>query len=689
MGIVVVTPLDLRDQAVFAGATFAVAMLVARARSPLGTLTLALLSAAVSGRYLFWRFTRTLGGEPSIDTALGSLLLVAEVYASVMLLLGYFQSAWPMRRRPAPLPEDVASWPTVDVLIPTYNEPLEVVRATVLAARALDWPAEKLRVFILDDGRRGPFRAFAAEAGVGYLVREGNAHAKAGNLNRALGRTSGEFIAIFDCDHVPTRSFLQLTMGGFLSDPRLAMVQTPHHFYSPDPFERNLRTFGSVPNEGELFYGLIQGGNDLWNAAFFCGSCAVLRRSALEEIGGITVDTVTEDAHTALRLHRRGWHTAFLGIPQAAGLATESLSAHIGQRIRWARGMAQIFRIDNPLLGRGLSLPQRLCYASAMLHFLGGIPRLVFLLAPLAYLLFDLHIFNALPLAALAYGLPHLVHATHTNSRIQGDFRHSFWSEVYETCLAFYTALPTTLALVDPRAGAFNVTAKGGRIASAHFDWRIARPYLVVGFLQVVAVAVGVVRLAFGRGQFDSVAVNAVWALHNLILIAAVLSVAWEQRQVRASPRIAVKIPAMLRLESGETVACRTLDLARSGARLSVPAGPPLERGAPVAISLLAGAEERPLPAAVVAASGGEVRLAFSELDLEEEATLVETIFSRADAWTRPHDGRRRDRPLAAFRTIAWHALEGVGRFARALRPGPAPASAPPAEVPAPVRSGA
>src|SRR5690606_27826922 len=128
----------------------------------------------------------------------------------------------------------------------------------------------------------------------------------------------------------------------------MAMVQTPHHFHTPDPFERNLGNFITVPNEGRLFYGLLQPGNDLWNAVFFCGSCAVLRRTALEEVGGIAVETVTEDAHTALKMHRRGWRTAFLDLPQASGLATESLSAHVGQRIRWARGMIQIFRIDNP-----------------------------------------------------------------------------------------------------------------------------------------------------------------------------------------------------------------------------------------------------------------------------------------------------------------------------------------------------
>ena len=129
------------------------------------------------------------------------------------------------------------------------------------------------------------------------------------------------------------------------------MLQTPHHFYSPDPFERNLGKFRKIPNEGSLFYGIVQDANDLWNATFFCGSCAALRRAALDEVGGIAQETVTEDAHTSLRLQKAGWNTAYINLPQAAGLATETLARHVKQRIRWARGMVQILRIDNPLFG--------------------------------------------------------------------------------------------------------------------------------------------------------------------------------------------------------------------------------------------------------------------------------------------------------------------------------------------------
>jgi cellulose synthase (UDP-forming) len=369
-------PLPWKQQAIFGGGLVVVAILLQwTSRARVVTMALMAVSLFCTFRYGYWRVTQTWNGLTSAghlyqwDTAFVLMLLAAEFYAFATLALGYFQTLRPLRRPPVPLLGNPENWPTVDVFIPPYNEPLSVLRSTILGAQALDYPADKFRVFVLDDGRRKEFADFAAQVGAEYITRTDNAHAKAGNINHALGRTSGECVAIFDSDHIPTRSFLKTTLGWFQRDPQLGMVQTPHHFYSPDPFERNLGQFRKIPNEGELFHRLVQDGNDLWNASFFCGSCAVLRRRALEEIRGIAVETVTEDAHTALRMQRRGWNTAYINLPQAAGLATESLAAHIGQRIRWARGMVQIPRMENPLFASGVTLSQRLCYFNATTHF--------------------------------------------------------------------------------------------------------------------------------------------------------------------------------------------------------------------------------------------------------------------------------------------------------------------------------
>lgn len=663
LSFAIVTPLDLRAQAALGAIVFGAALVLNRFAGRGITLLLIALSVGVSTRYFFWRISSTLSLSWTPDGIAGGVLLLAEFYAFSMLLLGYFQSLLPLERRPVPLPEDPGAWPTVDLFIPTYNEPLEVVRATVIAAKAIDWPAGKLRIHLLDDGRRDEFRAFASRVGVGYLIRPDNKHAKAGNLNHALTKTTGEYIAIFDCDHVPTRSFLQMTMGWFLRDEKLAMVQTPHHFYSADPFEKNLGTFRSTPNEGQLFYGLIQPNNDLWDAAFFCGSCAVLRRSALAEIDGIAVETVTEDAHTALKLHRKGYSTAYLDVPQAAGLATESLSAHVGQRIRWARGMAQIFRIDNPFLGRGLSLAQRLCYAGSMSHFFYGIPRMIFLIAPVFFLVFDLHVFNALPLVVLAHWLPHMAHSLLTTWRIQGKFRHSLWSEVYETCLAFYIAIPTTMALIFPKSGSFNVTAKGGQVDRIFFDRKIAGPYLAFAALNLLAFGYGLYRLVNRDGMESVLGINLIWSSFNLMILAATLGLAWEKRQQRRFPRVELKAPAMVRLASGHTFRAELRDLSMGGARIEVSGERNFVGGELLDLSIFLEREEVPFPARVIAQSGRSLRMQFRKLSLREEEALVRALFSRANAWTDWSDAQGASRPSAALLLIMRQGVTAIARF--------------------------
>ena len=443
---------DLHSQLIFSAVLLALAIVVNRLGSTRLTHVLILATLLVTTRYMYWRATSTLAFDDPFSALAGYTLFAAEAYAYLVTLLGYVQMIRPLKREPAPLPPDSDSWPTVDVFIPTYNEPLHVVSATIAGALNLEWPRERIAIHLLDDGDRPEFRRLAAEAGVHYRARQDNHGAKAGNLNAAIAGTRGELIAIFDCDHVPARSFLQSTAGWFLKDDNLAQLQTPHHFYNPDPIERNLGVHGEVPGEGSLFYGLIQDGNDLWNATFFCGSCALMRRTALEEVGGIAIETVTEDAHTSLKLHRRGWNSAYINLIQAAGLATETLAAHVNQRIRWARGLSQMLRLDNPLLARGLGLAQRLCYLNAMLHFLYALPRIVFLLAPLCFLFFDLYVIQAEAMMVAAMALPHLLHSNLTTARMHGRWRRAFWAEVYETILSFYILMPTLIALIAPLA---------------------------------------------------------------------------------------------------------------------------------------------------------------------------------------------------------------------------------------------
>ena len=665
------TPLTLAQQYWVLGTMWLITLLVRQLSGYGPGVIMITLSLIASARYIWWRITQSLEFDSTLEAVLGSLLLLAECYTWINMIMGYIQNARPLRRKPARLPEDRSQWPSVDVYIPTYNEPLKVVKPTVLAALSLDWPADKLNVYILDDGRRDEFKAFAVECGAQYMIRPNNFHAKAGNLNHALTKTHGQFIAIFDCDHIPVRSFLTTTMGWFLRDEKCAMLQTPHHFFSPDPFERNLGTFRRVPNEGNLFYGLIQDGNDLWNAAFFCGSCAVLRRGPLEEVGGIAVETVTEDAHTALKLHRRGYTTAYLRQVLAGGLATESLSGHIGQRIRWARGMAQIFRLDNPFFGKGLNFFQRLCYSNAMLHFFSGIPRLIFLTAPLSYLFFELHIINAQAAALAAYALPHIVQSSLANSHLQGRFRHSFWNEAYEAVLSWYIARPTTVALLNPRLGKFNVTAKGGLVEHDFFDWRISAPYLVLVLLNILGTILAIPRLLFWNAyEADTVTVNLIWTLFNLVLLGAVLGVAAETRQVRQAHRVVKKMPAKLYLPDGTVALCTTEDFSMGGLGVKSFAANSLKANDRIDIGLTVEGsdEECRFPVSVVLIRGQHIGLLLNDLSMEQERNYIRCTFAAPSVWADWGKDADVDHPLESFAEVFAFGATGYVRLVESLQ---------------------
>jgi cellulose synthase (UDP-forming) len=639
------------------------------------TLTLMLASMFSTFRYGYWRIHTVINFfmNPAVHwTALDAffilLLCGAEAYAFCILFLGYLQTMWPLRRTPVPLPDDPATWPEVDLLIPTYNEPLNVVRYTALAAMNIDWPADKLNVYILDDGKREEFRRFAEEAGIGYMTRDDNKHAKAGNINRALKRLHAPFVAIFDSDHVPTRSFLQVTMGWFLRDEKLAMLQTPHHFYSPDPFERNLGQFRVIPNEGELFYGIVQDGNDFWNATFFCGSCAVLRRKPLDDIGGIAVETVTEDAHTSLRMQMNGWNTAYINIPQAAGLATERLSGHVKQRIRWARGMIQIMRTDNPLIGYGLKPAQRLCYFNAMMHFMYGLPRLIFLSAPLIYLILGHTNVPGYWAAILAYAFPHLVLSAITNSRIQGQHRHSFWNEIYETVLAPYIFLPTMLALVNPKLGKFDVTAKGGVVNRSFFDTRIAQPFLLLLGLNIFGLLMAIPRFFWlDVTHPGTVIMNSIWTCFNIVILGVSTAVARESQQRRQTVRVTMEVPTAIVTADGHVSNGMTVDLSSGGTAVILDAPIVAAAGDSVKLifPLIVGDAE--LPATVVGNADNNIRLQFDPLTIHEEEMLTMVLYSRADTWLGWGEAREVDHPLVSLGRILKLSMYGLGTTFRGL----------------------
>jgi cellulose synthase (UDP-forming) len=531
------------------------------------------LSVLTTLRYWYYRTNYTLNFDTRVDTVFCLLLLLAELYAIATLFLSYFQTLKIKERQPVDLSAiPKRQWYSVDIYIPTYNEDVEIVRKTALGALAIAYPVDKKRVYILDDGRaekyrdrRQALREMCDELGCTLLTRDNNDHAKAGNINTALKKTAGDLVLILDCDHIPTHRFLAETVG-FFFNPKVALVQTPHWFYNPDPFERNLLTRGRIPVGNELFYKVLQKGNDYWNAAFFCGSAAIIRRQYVLEIGGIATETVTEDCHTSLRLHSLGYETVYYDKIMVAGLAPEKFSAYVGQQVRWARGMAQILRLENPLFNRKLklSLPQRICYFSATSHFFFGFPRLMYVLAPTLYLLLGINSVKGLGLETLFYALPHILLSMQANHIPYKHVRFSFWNEIYEFAMSFQAGIVTLLALVNPKLGSFNVTDKGLKVSERSFDFESVRYLVILAIFTAASLLMIPFWLVFSPQDTQAVLINSLWCLFNLMLLTAACLVAFEQPEQRYAHRMPRQLEAIVH-SGGDRWRGQAINVSESG----------------------------------------------------------------------------------------------------------------------------
>ncbi|MBV8709119.1 MAG: cellulose biosynthesis cyclic di-GMP-binding regulatory protein BcsB, partial [Acidobacteriaceae bacterium] len=357
----------------------------------------------------------------------------------------------------------------------------------------------------------------------------------------------------------------------------------------------------------------------------------------------------TEDAHTALRLQRLGWNTAYLGIPQAAGLATGSLSAHVGQRIRWARGMVQILRTECPLFASGLNLPQRLCYLNCVAHYLYAIPRLIFITTPLVYLILGKSNLYGYIWEIVAYTAPHLVLSNMVNSRIQGNHRHSFWNEVYEMVLTPYILLPTTFALINPKWGKFNVTAKSSVVDESFFDWKIARPYLFLIALNVIGIAMAIPRYFMGSNPSGVLIANVIWAFLNMLMLGACVAVALESKQRRANVRVDAPLTATLLISPEDIHHCRVIDLSEGGVALRSERILNVTAGQEAFVVLRSGDEEHRFAVETVRTSENRIHMRFLASDLAHQRAITKIVYARADSWLDWTKDQSRDRILSSL----------------------------------------
>ncbi|MFE1599800.1 glycosyltransferase family 2 protein [Methylobacterium sp. ID0610] len=494
---------------------------------------------AVAVRYMIWRFVFTVLPYP-MDWSFGLFwtwfvfLVEVGAFADILLFLIAMsryvdRSAEADRLGQKFFAKDPERLPSVDIFIPTYNEPLDVLERTIIGALALDYPKDKLKVYVLDDKRRDWLKDYCNQKGAVHLTRPDNSHAKAGNMNNGLKFSSGEFIAIFDADFVPYRNFLRRTLP-FFEDTTIGIVQTPQHFFNKDPVQSNLSLEKVWPDEQRLFFDEMAASRDAWDVSFCCGSCSIARRSAIETIGGFPHDSITEDLLTTLALLNKGYKTRYLNERLSMGLAAENLKGYFVQRGRWCRGGIQTIYLHNgPLRGPGLNLFQRFMFLP-LSWLVQYTVRFVILVVPAVYLWT-----GAAPLYFTGtddivwYQLPVLL----AYFLLMGWLTPTRYLPLVSSAVgAFGTfrMLPVVVSsLIKPFGVPFRVTPKGSGNEESEFD---AYTFFSIAFWIAVTALGLIVNIVpewsrIGEGEFS--VVSAYWAAINILVLMVAALICFEK----------------------------------------------------------------------------------------------------------------------------------------------------------------
>lgn len=270
---------------------------------------------------------------------------------------------------------------SVDVFVTVYGEPTEVIAKTAKAARDM---LGKHKTFLLDDGASDEVKELAKHLKINYVQREGNAGAKAGNINHAVSITKGDYFVVFDADFVPSNMFIYETLP-FFEDEAMALVQSPQYY-------DNLTNFISrgAGYMQRVFYSLVQPGKNSFNSAFCVGTNVMFRRSAILEIGGMYQQSKSEDIWTSLKLHEAGYKTVYIPEILATGDAPDTIKSFSVQQLRWATGGFEILLHHKTLFNKKLTFDQRLQYFTTTTFYLHGLMTFLLLLLPPLHIFFNL-----------------------------------------------------------------------------------------------------------------------------------------------------------------------------------------------------------------------------------------------------------------------------------------------------------
>ncbi|MDR0957539.1 MAG: glycosyltransferase, partial [Candidatus Nomurabacteria bacterium] len=443
----------------------------------------AILASASIITYLVWRIGFTLPNNVNtVSLVFAIILIVFEVACAIELFI-YYRHVISIQEPKKPK-VNKKDFPEVDVLVPTLDESIEILQEMAEACTKMEYPDhKKVHIFLLDDSNRKDVAKLAKKLKIGYIARRDHVNAKAGNLNHALTKTKSPLVAIFDADMIPSEKFLMETVPYFMSKEKIGFIQTPQMFYEPDMFQFNLYAENTMPNEHEYFYRVVQPSKNKSNSVIFCGTNAVISRDSLDEVGGFSTRSITEDFATGVEIQSKGYKCLAISTPLAWGLPPHNLQNLFSQRVRWARGNIQSGRRENVVFRRGLSLWQRINYFSAVMSWFFPVKQLIFLAAPVLFAVFGIVFVKCTLTDVLIFWLPMYVLSNFSIWYFSKKMRKTKWTRLYETIFAPALFLPVLMEMFGMTYDNFAVTDKKRRSAenkdSAMYKVGYALPFFI------------------------------------------------------------------------------------------------------------------------------------------------------------------------------------------------------------------
>lgn len=625
------------------------AFFIAQLLSPARTYARVFFDILVLGlgvRYFMWRSFHTIEPENGFVLVLQISFLLIELLLFLNKILTLFQMSFPTDRSNdanalEPLVLAMEQQPAVDILVPTYNEPLHILRRTIIGCQAIEY--RNKHIVLLDDQSRDEVRVLTEELGCRYISRSTNAGAKAGNLNNALAGIDAPLLAVFDADFVPATNFLARTIG-FFRDDTVALVQTPQLFYEPDPIQRNLALQKEINHEEELFFRLVQPGRDAFNACICHGTSFVIRRSSLDAIGGFPTESITEDFFTSIKLQAQGYKTLYLNEALSAGASPSDVASFVQQRMRWAQGTWQVLLSDvNPLRIKGLNLVQRLLNFSGVLHWASVAASLVLFILPLIFLLFDISPMDARAPETMHYWLPYYAFYAISYSWFSQGMRSYLVSSIYTPILA-YPAFVTMLRTIrDPFGASFSVTAKGPNSGASRVSWKILQPIAVLLTLYAIALVHFVISSTWIVRDPDSASIVMSWSVFNCTVLFVSFQACFNVIDRRRHRHMPFTLLAKLRID-GKDLDISLANLSEGGALLKLPE-PNLQEGLPPefanvevrssrAFELTIGeAEIENVQCIPVRVKDGHWGVEFIDMTLAQQRKLIEFLYCKPGTW--------------------------------------------------------